>query len=189
VDKAVELIKVVRGPVIPNGLKVVTVTTTDPDPCTFTFQGDKIAVDVDLFVIPVNMYPLCKGDQFLAYPIIGSNDQRWGFIQKINQGLIIGEMTGATSLQVEGIGREYKAEDLIIPPYFVVADKFSHYIDNDQTCSGGDVCVETPITYNSEDYLKKDDVKPLASGDRVSLAPTWDSDAGKVKYIILERYT
>jgi hypothetical protein len=187
-NKAVELVKMLRGPGVNIGLLVVTVTTTDPDPCTFTFQGSKIAVDIDLFEIPISIYPLCKGDRLLAFPIIGSKDQRWGVIQKINQGLIIGTMTGATSLQVAGIGREYNADDLIIPPYFSVANEYSHYVDQDSQCTGGTSPSLPVAPVNSDDYLKKDGIKPLADGDKVSLAPTWDSGGKKIKYVILERY-
>lgn len=180
-DKTVELLKVMRGPKQKGGgLKVVKVKTTDPDPVTFVFEGTALALDPDIFEIPVDMYPLRKGDRFLAYPLAGDDvSPRWGLVVKLNGGVVLATMKSPTSCRVEGIGRDYTATDLKIPPYFAVANTNSRYTDTNG-----------PGTAYSAYYLEKDDIKPLAAGDVVSLAPTYvmEGDDVKIKYVILERY-
>jgi hypothetical protein len=175
-DKTVDLLKLIRGPGGQQGLKIVKVDTTDPDPITLVFEGTPLPLDLEIFEIPVDCYPLRKGDRLLAYRLVGTeNGQRWAAFSKLSGGVTLATMTGAASCQVEGIGREYTAQDLIVPPYFLVGDAATRYADND----GG-------ATVYSDYYLTAGDARPLQAGDTVSLAPTLED--GTIKYVILERY-
>jgi len=175
-DKTLDILKLIRGTKDHIGLKIVKVNTTDPDPITLVFEGTPLPLDIDVFEIPVECYPLRKDDRFLVFPLVGQeNGQRWAIITKLNGGVTLATMIGPTSCQVEGIGREYTAQDLIIPPYFAVSNANSRYTD-----------VDGAGTTYSDYYLLKDDIKPLEAGDVVSLAPTYDN--GTIKYVILERY-
>jgi hypothetical protein len=151
---------------------VVQVNTTVPNPYTFTFEGSPVVIDMPIFEVPVDMYPLRLGDTFLAYPIIGGDaSQRWGLLAKITGGVVFATMTGATACQVSGIGRVYESGDLVIPPYFSVSDATT---TDDHPSTG----------YHT--YHKIDDIRPLQAGDVVSLLPTLSN--GKIKYAIIERY-
>jgi hypothetical protein len=161
-----------RGGETPPGLKVVKVNTTEPNPFTFVFEGSPVVVDMPIFEVPVEMYPLRLGDRFLAFPIIGGDaSQRWGLLEKITGGIVFATMTGGSSCRVEGIGRDYGASDLIIPDYFAVSDATDY--DSDSPEAG-------------HDYLRITDIRPLSAGDKVSLYPTLDG--GKIKYTILQWY-
>jgi len=98
------------------GLKVIKVVTTEPAPYTFVFEGTAQALDIDLFEIPVNCYPLVSGDRLLVQQLIGTADSmRWGAIAKLNQAVTLATVASGSSVQVEGIGRPYGADDLILP--------------------------------------------------------------------------
>lgn len=120
-DKAVDLLKLLRGKDgkdganASGGLRIVTAVTSDPSPITFVFEGTSLALDIDVFRVPVSVYPICAGDKFLASPMVGNNTQRFGIIAKINNGVVMGTMLTPTTCQVPGIGRPYTAADLIIP--------------------------------------------------------------------------
>lgn len=161
-----DLLKIVRGKDVPGigELRTVKVATTDPDPVTFVMQGTEQALDADIFTIPLSVYPICKGDTFYVMPIAGSNKQRWGIITKINNTNAVGTMTGATSCQVEGIGRPYTAADLLIPPFIAI----------DGNLSNGN--------YHSHGTF----TRPLQAGDKVILYPV--AVGGTVKYAIANYY-
>jgi hypothetical protein len=172
-DDSVKLLQLLKGLTQDTGqitgLKVVRVNTTEPKPYTFLFEGTKKVLDFDIFEVPVGLYPLCLGDRFLAYPLMNQGlSQRWGLLVKLNNHIIMAKMTGPTSCRVPGIGRDYTAKDLIIPPYFSM--------DNALSTDGH--CGHT--------YLTITDIRPLQAGDKVSLAPTMDG--GEIKYVILEYY-
>jgi hypothetical protein len=165
-DRSVQLLKTIRGVPPQTGLKIVVVDTTDPNPVTFIFEGTKLPLDLGVFEVPVNCYPLRKGDRLLAYPLIGEGaSQRWGIVEKINSGVVLASMQSGTSLSVSGIDKVYGADDLVIPPYFLVGN-----------------------TTGSDGDLVGSNGRPLQAGDTVSIAPTWDAAAKKIKYVILEKY-
>ncbi|XJZ25944.1 hypothetical protein ACF5W4_11080 [Bacillota bacterium Lsc_1132] len=168
-DSTVALLQLMRGPQPDQAaFKILKVVTTEPDPYTFVFEGTPQALGMALFEIPIGLYPLRAGDRLLVFPLVGNPEgMRWAAVEKINGGVVMATMQTATSLLVGGIGREYTAADLIIPPYFSVSDANSQY----QT---------------SDFYLKSGDIRPLKAGDLVSIAPTLVN--GQIKYVILEKY-
>lgn len=179
-DKAVDLLAAIRGLNGKNkknqgGLKVIKVQTTEPDPITFTFEGSDLALDLEIFEIPVGRYPLRRNDRLLVYPIVGDeNSQRWAAIEKISGGAItMATMASGSSLKISGIEKTYSSSELIIPPYFSVSNASSIYTDSYTGKA-------------SDDYLKKAAIQPLKAGDLVSIAPVLDGDV--IKYVILERY-
>jgi hypothetical protein len=184
-DKSTALLKLLRGPKEAIGLKVIKVKTTEPDPITFVFEGTPLALDIDIFEIPVNMYPLRSNDRLLVFPIVGEGDaQRWAALEKINGGVTLATMAGPSSLKIAGVGKTYGASDLIIPPYFAVSNSSSRYTDSDtDTLDDG---TRNKTTNYSDYYLQAGDIRPLNAGDKVSIAPTLEG--GKIKYVILERY-
>lgn len=123
-DNAVDLLKLLRnGNSKTNvggagdGLRIIRAVTTDPNPVTFVFEGTELALDIEIFEIPINLYPVCTGDRFLTGPIVGHDNQRWGVITKLNKGFVTGTMQSATTCKVDGIGRTYTSADLLIPSY------------------------------------------------------------------------
>lgn len=108
---AVQVLKILRGEGQGGdnvGLKVIRVVTTEPDPITFVFEGTELPLDLEIFEVPVDFYPLAKGDRFLGFPLIGLGaSQRWGLIQKINGGQPIGTMDGSLALTFPGIAKKY----------------------------------------------------------------------------------
>ena len=115
-DRSVDLLNLLKAPQSAPGLQVVKINTTDPIPVTLIFEGTTLALDLDIFEVPVECYPLKVGDRLLAFPLVNTdNGQRYGIIAKLDGGLTMATMTGATTLQVTGIGREYTASDLIMP--------------------------------------------------------------------------
>lgn len=161
-----DVLKMLRGEQTPGvgELRTVRVATTDPDPVTFVMQGTEQALDATVFTIPLAMYPICKGDTFYVLPIAGSNGQRWGIVTKINNTNAVGVMTGATTCQVEGIGRPFTADELLLPPYVAI----------DGNLSNG--------TYHSHGAF----TRPLKSGDRVILYPV--AVRGVIKYAVANYY-
>lgn len=145
-------------------LRIATAVTCDPDPTTFVLNGTEIALDASVFTIPIAVYPICKGDTFYVLPIAGSDKQRWGIIEKVNNVNAVGTMTSATTCQVKGIGRAYTAADLLIPPYVAI----------DGNYNGGVTHSHGPFT------------RPLKTGDRVILYPV--AVDGVIKYAIANYY-
>lgn len=175
-NNAVDLLSTMRGTPKQVGLKIINCQTTDPAPITFIFEGTQQALDLEIFEVPVDFYPLRKNDRLLAYPLLGDGaSQRWGVIQKLNGGIVLATMAGPDSLNIPGVDKTYAADDLIIPPYFVVGGESSIYSDS---YTGKE----------SDGYLKAANISPLVAGDTVSIAPYWDSAGKKVKYVILQRY-
>ncbi|MEQ2414283.1 hypothetical protein [Blautia acetigignens] len=68
-----------------------------------------------MFDIPVSVYPICKGDQFLAYPLVGSEHQRWGIVTKITGSGRTGTMTGSNSCKVDGVAVTYGSGKVMAP--------------------------------------------------------------------------
>lgn len=129
-DRAVDILKIIRGNSakggsndVSSGIRIIRAVTTDPNPVTFVFEGTSLALDIDVFEIPITLYPICVGDRFLTSPIVGQNTQRWGVTAKINNGFVTGTMQSATTCKVEGVGRTYTSAELLIPSYVSVGDK------------------------------------------------------------------
>lgn len=59
------------------GLHLLQATSAEPNAVKFKLIGTELNIDAGMFDIPVSVYPICKGDQFLAYPLVGSEHQRW----------------------------------------------------------------------------------------------------------------
>jgi hypothetical protein len=82
-DRSTALLKLLRGPQEKPGLYIVKVSSTSP--ATFSFEGSNLALDDDLFEVPIAYQPLSKGDRFFTLPILGTHgSQRWGLVQKLN---------------------------------------------------------------------------------------------------------
>lgn len=79
-----------------NGLYIVEVKTSDPDPVTMVMQGTKLALGPDIFEIPVDCYPLREGDKLLAFPLFGGGySPRWAVLEKLNGGLVMATWDGS----------------------------------------------------------------------------------------------
>ena len=187
VDKTVDLLNLMRGPKdTALGLHIVTINTTDPAPITFLLEGTPKPLGLSLFEVPVGCYPLRKGDRFLAFPLLRKGaSQRWGVIQKLNGGVTLATMTGATSCQVEGIGRQYTAPDLIIPPVFPVRASYNDLAD--WVIGNPSKAPSTPKQALYADYTQQSKnhvTRPLKAGDKVVLQPTLEGN--KIKYVITE---
>ena len=89
------------------GLHLLQATSAEPNPVKFKLVGTELNIDADMFDIPVSVYPICKGDQFLAYPLVGSEHQRWGIVTKITGSGRTGTMTGSNSCKVDGVAVTY----------------------------------------------------------------------------------
>lgn len=170
--RAVDLLKLIRkeggGDTSP-GLRIVEVATTEPHPITFVFEGDNQAVDLDIFEIPVSLYPLRLGDRLFVFPITETADtQRWGALEKLTGGVTMGTMQSANSLKIDGVDKVYGAGELILPLYIVRA------IATASDPQGG------------PSWHLEGDLTPLEAGDRVSLAPTYVG--GGIKYVVLNWY-
>lgn len=170
--RAVDLYKLIAaaggGDAAP-GLRIVRVATTEPHPVTLVFEGDSQAIDLELFEIPVSLYPLRKDDRMFVFPVTRPADaQRWGALEKLTGGMALGTMQGAASLRLDGVEKVYGADELILPPYIVASD--AQGIDPEE----------------GHEYYKTGDLRPLEAGDRVSVAPA--SSGGKIKYVIMNWY-
>lgn len=167
-DRSIDLLKIVRGGQDGTGIRIAKVETSEPNAITLSFEGTALALDLEIFEIPVSLYPLKPGDRFFTFPIIGNGTNRWGLLEKINGGnVVLATMQDGSSLKIDGIEKIYTSDDLIIPPYVSVSDASSKHIDSDY-------------------YLQSGDIRPLQAGDRVSISATLDN--GKIKYIILNLY-
>lgn len=170
--RAVDLYKLIAaaggGDTSP-GLRIVRVTTTEPYPVTFLFEGDNQAIDSDLFEIPASLYPLRKDDRYFVFPITdAANAQRWGALEKITGGTAMGTMQSGSTVLIDGVDKVFGAEELVLPPYIVA-----------NNAQGTD-------PEEGHEYYKTGDLRPLEAGDRVSLEPTYIN--GQVKYVLLNWY-
>lgn len=83
-NKDADLLKLIRGESIATGLQIVTVDNESP--VKLVFEGSKLALDADIFVIPACYIPLQIGDKFLSLPIASkSAAKRWGLLQRLNR--------------------------------------------------------------------------------------------------------
>jgi hypothetical protein len=119
-DKSAALLKLLQKPAggsgEQQGLKIIQVKTTDPDPLTFVFEGTPLALDQDIFEIPIDCYPLAAGDRLLVFPMVADGAaNRWGAIAKLNRGTATGKMKDASTLRINGINHDYKDDVLILP--------------------------------------------------------------------------
>ena len=148
-NSVADFLQVIRGTSNNGGgLYVARAATSDPSPVTFVIQGSDQAIDASLFVIPVNVYPICVGDEFYTMPISGSDKQRWGIISKINGANVIGTMASATSCVVSGYGRMLTASDLIVPPFVSIDEEFNAADDHKEATralQAGDHVVLVPF--------------------------------------------
>ena len=121
-DRAADLLTLMRSGAKTPGLKVVKVGNTDPNPITLVFEGTTLPLDLDVFEVPVNCYPLRQGDRLLAYPLVGlENGQRWAVITKLNGGVTIATMQSSNSLKIPNISKIYTSVDLLLPSYSLTA--------------------------------------------------------------------
>ncbi|MCO5387789.1 MAG: hypothetical protein NHB14_20700 [Desulfosporosinus sp.] len=119
-EKAVDLLSMLRGPKDAPGLRIVVVSSTEPDVITLAFEGTKQALGLGIFEVPVACYPLKTGDRLLAFPLIGEQiGQRWGVIEKLNGGVTMATMQSATSLKVDGMTKVYTASNLVLPTFIL----------------------------------------------------------------------
>lgn len=123
-------------------VQMAQIKTAEPDDVSIVLTGTNLALDLDLFEVPVDMYPLRAGDKFLALPIGPGDTGRWALISKLNCGQVMATMRSATSMQPDGMQVTYGADRVIAPAAVLNTD-------------GGDVFY-----------------RALRSGDRVSIAPT-----------------
>lgn len=115
-NKAIDLLRLIKGTEQAAGLDIVTVNTTDPDPVTFTFTGTDKVVPIGIFEVPVDCYPLKRGDRLLAFPLFGENiGQRWGIIANLNGGVVRGVMQSTNSVKLEGVDKVYGPSDIQVP--------------------------------------------------------------------------
>lgn len=187
-DKSVDLMALIKGSKDTGspGLRIAKVNTTEPEAITLIFEGAPLPLGLDIFEIPVSLYPLRKGDKFLVFPILGEGiSQRWAAVQKLSGGVTLAIMQSPTSLIISGISKTYTAADLVIPPYFAVGNESSKYTDEDTDITPTST---EHYTHESDEYLKAGNIEPLAADDVVSIAPTWDAESSKIKYVILQRY-
>lgn len=116
---SVDALRTIRGvgnkdPVL-EGIHILQATTAEPNPVTFKVVGTEISLDAGMFDIPVSVYPICKGDRFLAYPLVGEEHQHWAVLQKINGSGRTGVMTGSNSCRVDGVAVTYSGNTIMAP--------------------------------------------------------------------------
>lgn len=93
VNKAVDLLKMLRKKQEKSldGLYVVTVKTVSP--ITLVFEGTSLALDSSIFVIPKSIR-LEAGKRYFALPIVSDSvSPRWGIIQEIDSEGATGSFT------------------------------------------------------------------------------------------------
>ena len=126
-DKSVDLYKLLTGfgKKQGAGIKIVRVITAEPDPLTFIFEGTKLALDPDVFEIPVDLYPIKEGDRFMAYPMLNAGAAtRWALLQKLNGCKVnLATMQGPSSLLIDGITKQYTADRLVVPAGLETGDR------------------------------------------------------------------
>lgn len=125
--KEVDLLKLIRKDQDdqPPGLRVARVNSTEPNTETFIMEGSDLVLDIDLFEVPPEMYPLRVDDLYLAYPIVGGeNNHRWALIEKISGGIPV--------LQAVTPGPDptfkFEKTDQVVDPVYS-ADRFEIPVD------------------------------------------------------------
>lgn len=98
-----------------DGVHIIQATSAEPNPVKFKLLGTELNISAGMFDIPVSVYPICKGDRFLAFPLVGETHQRWAVIAKLNGSGRTGTMTGTSSCRVDGVAVTYSGSR-IIPP-------------------------------------------------------------------------
>lgn len=98
-----------------DGVHIIQATSAEPNPVKFKLLGTELNISAGMFDIPVSVYPICKGDRFLAFPLVGEAHQRWAVIAKLNGSGRTGTMTGTNSCRVDGVAVTYSGSR-IIPP-------------------------------------------------------------------------
>lgn len=116
---SVDALKTLRGngntDSVLEGVHILEATNAEPNPITFKILGTELNVDAEMFTLPVSVYPICKGDKLLAYPLVGEEHQRWAVITKLNGSGRTGTMTGSNSCKVDGVAITYNGSK-ISPP-------------------------------------------------------------------------
>ena len=116
---SVDALKTIRGPGKKDseleGIHILQATAAEPNPVKFKILGTELNVDAGLFDIPVSVYPICKGDKFLAFPLVGEAHQRWAILTKLNGSGKVGTMTGPDSCRVDGVAVTYSADKILSP--------------------------------------------------------------------------
>lgn len=105
------------------GLHILQATAAEPNPVKFKLLGTELNIDAGMFDIPVSVYPICKGDQFLAYPLVGEEHQRWGIVAKLTGNGRTGTMTGSDSCKVDGVAVTYSGSKILSPKSAKAGDK------------------------------------------------------------------
>ena len=105
------------------GLHVLQATSVEPNPINFKLIGTELNLDAGMFDIPVSVYPICKGDEFLAYPIVGEEHQRWGIVAKLTGSGKTGTMKDSESCKVDGVAITYSGSQIIPPKSAVAGDR------------------------------------------------------------------
>lgn len=98
-----------------DGVHIVQATSAEPNDVKFKLLGTELNISAGMFDIPVSVYPICKGDKFLVYPLVGETHQRWAVIAKLNGSGRTGVMTGSNSCRVDGVAVVYSGGK-IVPP-------------------------------------------------------------------------
>ncbi|TVX92228.1 hypothetical protein [Paenibacillus agilis] len=121
-DKTLQLLKLLAGlggnPADGLALRIAEVKTTEPDEVTLIMSGTNIALDLDLFETPVDVYPLRVGDRLLVYPLVTMDSGRWAVLAKVTSGKVMATMKSANSLQPDGMAITYNVDRLLIPADF-----------------------------------------------------------------------
>ena len=119
VDKSVDLLKLIRSEKPSEGaqddftgFKVLKVVSSEPDELGLVFEGTAVSLGIELFEIPVSMYPLAVGDRFFVFPIVG-NGMRWAVFQKINDGPKLAHVVSNNSVQAVGVNVVYGPDKLV----------------------------------------------------------------------------
>jgi len=152
-DKEVDLLKLLRkeNDNQPPGLRVAKVNSTEPGTETFILEGSELVLDIDLFEVPPEMYPLRVDDLYLAYPLVGGdNNHRWALLEKISGGVPILE---AVTPGPDPTFKFEKSDQLVDPVY--TADRF-----------------EIPVDMNPVRQTDRFLVRPIDS-DNYSSNPRW----------------
>lgn len=122
-SKALALLRVMRGSqsgpggqsTDSIGAKLVTVLTDNP--VTMKFEGRDTAVDEDVFIIPVYVYPLMVGDILTAIPFGAGASLKWMILQKMNTGHVTGTFT-MQGWQIDGYSQPLTDALLVKPPNY-----------------------------------------------------------------------
>lgn len=123
---SVDALDMIRGnqkDAVLEGLHVIQATAAEPNEVKFKLLGTELNIDADMFDIPVSMYPICKNDQFLAYPLVGQEHQRWGIVAKLTGSGKHGTMTSGNSCKVDGVAVTYSGNKIIVPKSAKAGDR------------------------------------------------------------------